>query len=144
MRFSSNYACLLSPYAFLCARRPPRSISAVLFGQRCRDCFWYVTCTDPIFNSVCKGIIDQLQRYIAPSATGSSKEQFSQSVFYRQPGGQQLLQYYSTAVSRWFLTLSSFVVPYPVTPRTLQCIIILRKAALYHYCLLYTSPSPRD
>ena len=39
VRFSSNYACLLSQFALLCTRSPPRSVSVVLFGQRCRDCF---------------------------------------------------------------------------------------------------------
>ena len=54
MRFSSNFACLPSKFALLCTRPPPRSVSAVLFGQRCRDCFWYVV-TDPI-TVVCKEI----------------------------------------------------------------------------------------
>ena len=29
VRFSSNYACLLPPFAYLCIRPPPRSVSAV-------------------------------------------------------------------------------------------------------------------
>ena len=48
---------LLSPFAYLCTRPPPRT--SLLFGQRCRDCFWYSTvCTwyvvaDPILTVVC-------------------------------------------------------------------------------------------
>ena len=91
VRFSSNCACLLSQFALLCTRPPPRSVSAVLFRQRCRDCFWYVV-TDPILNSVC------VKKYIHYDCTPllllqAAASRSSQCDFYRQPGGQQLLQY---------------------------------------------------
>ena len=84
VRFSSNYACWLSPFAYLCTPDHHHAAS-LLFGQRCRDCFWFLVCCYRFRSKVCV-IIDALRRYTASSATGSSS---SQRDFYRQPRGQQ-------------------------------------------------------
>ena len=94
MRFNSNYACLLSPFAYLCTRPPPRSVSAVQFGQRRPNCFSYIV-TDHILNFGPLNILDANRTtttvvHRSSSATGRSSRQCD---FYGQPGGQQLLQY---------------------------------------------------
>ena len=88
VRFSSNYACLLPPFAYLCIRPPPRSVSAVraaLPGLLLVNVLTY-----PILKFACNNtMVDALRRYTASSATGSSSSRSSPCDFHRQPGGQQ-------------------------------------------------------
>ena len=79
-----------------------------LFGQRYRDCFWCVC-----YRSHSKLCVQQMYYYdgillllLQEAAAAQQQHNVSDIYFHCQPGGQQ--QYKSTAVSRWFLTLSSF------------------------------------